>query len=780
MKKLTLVVILPVLIVALGVAAIAVAQNEKGGGFGGDVSPASYSPYAKVWIISVGISNYKNSAYNLQYADADAKAMAQTFASIYSVPQSQMRVVVNAEATATGIKSAFSSIRQYVGPQDGVIVYFSGHGMDYPLPSGGKMGYLVPFEGNMDDPFTTCLDMDVIRKMADLLRAKHVIFLVDSCYSGIAGSQKSVASTAAMAEVAAMSQLPARQLITAGRGTERALELPHLQHSAFTYWLLNGLRGQADQNKDGFVLASELFMYLNPKVKTETNNAQTPQMFALPGGQEGEFIFKLDVQREAREAAAQVTALESELAVLKQRAASAGQMKDAAKQREIEREQLRAEAALKEAKLRENAAAREKQLQARAQADAQARAAQAEQQTAAAKARTEQLQRDAQAMREKLGAGGASAGRTVAEGLTEYRKISQAFVDLDKRYAEEYAAQTAPVDDYYDQRIRENQPAPKDAFETDAQYQERKKNADRAVAELQSERDAKKNEIQSSIISVIEGQKTALQSQIPAIEKITEPVPRSAISFQLSQYSAEAQAFWVSFQISGGVGKGVYKGQVRIPAEKARVYATDPSLLIPEATLGIEYGEPRLASFVFYGTQENERYEATHLHAETWKDYTTGLIWQGSPTGGEMEWKAAKYHCASLSLGGYSDWRLPTINELRSLIRGCPATQKGGSCGVTDSCLTSRLYSKICENDACNGCSDKGGPGSGHTYWPSDLSCEARYFWSSSAVPRGPNHNWGDDEYAWLVRFDLGRVTNRISGGVHQDGGYTTSVRCVR
>ena len=654
----------------LSIIVTVVFAQSKGPGFSHNPSNAAYSPYENIWIISIGISQYQNSEYNLQYADADARAMAQTFASIYTVPQNHIRVVLNADATATGIKSAFSSIQQHVGKQDGVIVYFSGHGLDYPLPSGGKMGYLVPFEGNMNDPFTTCLDMDVLRKMADLLRAKHVIFLVDSCYSGIAGTQKSTTSTAAMAEVSRMSQLPSRQLITAGRGTERALELSHLKHSAFTYWLLNGLRGQADTNRDGFVLASELFIYLNPKVKTETNNSQTPQMFALPGGQEGDFIFRLDVEREAREAAAQVSTLENELATLKQRSATAKKMKNAAQQRDIEREQLRAEAALKEAKLRADAARREKELQAKAQEEAKKRAALAEQQAASAKARTEQLQREALEMREKLKNTNANAGRTVAEGIREYRILVQNMTDLDKKYAMEYSEQIRPIDDYYNQKINKSRPATKDQFETEQEYQARKQNAEGAIEQLEIERENKKREIQNSIKSIIESQKEALRGQLQAIEQITELVPRSLITFQFGQYSAEARAFGFSFQIANGTYREPYSGSVEIPVEKAKIYAANSTLLFPEATLGMENGIPKIVSLAFYGPGDGETYRATSLKRTLYRtscgsliDFSTGLEWYVGPVKNLK--KAPKWVSELTACGG--GWRMPSKFELAYL-----------------------------------------------------------------------------------------------------------------
>ena len=49
-------------------------------------------------------------------------------------------------------------------------------------------------------------------------------------------------------------------------------------------------------------------------------------------------------------------------------------------------------------------------------------------------------------------------------------------------------------------------------------------------------------------------------------------------------------------------------------------------------------------------------------------DSITGLEWQDNTIGEEMEWQEAITYCEDLSLGGYSDWRLPNINELRSIV----------------------------------------------------------------------------------------------------------------
>ncbi len=124
----------------------------------------------------------------------------------------------------------------------------------------------------------------------------------------------------------------------------------------------------------------------------------------------------------------------------------------------------------------------------------------------------------------------------------------------------------------------------------------------------------------------------------------------------------------------------------------------------------------------------------------------------------KMSWSDAKTYCANLNEDGYSDWRLPTISELRTLIKNCPATESGGACKITNECLSSK-----CRNDDCKGCK--------HFE-------EGRYskledtdqVWSSSEVS---DYIY----YAWNVDFGDGEVIGKsfISHKVH-----FALVRCVR
>ncbi len=146
---------------------------------------------------------------------------------------------------------------------------------------------------------------------------------------------------------------------------------------------------------------------------------------------------------------------------------------------------------------------------------------------------------------------------------------------------------------------------------------------------------------------------------------------------------------------------------------------------------------------------------------ETWTDTTFGLTWQVTPTGdGKMNWADAKIHCSSLDLDG-GGWRLPTISELRKLIRGCSITEAGGGCGVTDECLTFLCWIY----PDCAGCWFADGPANG-CYWLDKVLGMCDSYWSSSPVE-------DDGGRAWAVSFGRGEVFNNYVN-------YQTYVRCVR
>ncbi len=79
-----------------------------------------------------------------------------------------------------------------------------------------------------------------------------------------------------------------------------------------------------------------------------------------------------------------------------------------------------------------------------------------------------------------------------------------------------------------------------------------------------------------------------------------------------------------------------------------------------------------------------------------WTDPDTGYKWSGISSD-KFEQEEARLYCLNLGKDETSGWRLPTIDELRTLIINCPSTETDGECGVTDNCMESECYNSFCE-----------------------------------------------------------------------------------
>ena len=120
-----------------------------------------------------------------------------------------------------------------------------------------------------------------------------------------------------------------------------------------------------------------------------------------------------------------------------------------------------------------------------------------------------------------------------------------------------------------------------------------------------------------------------------------------------------------------------------------------------------------------------------------WTDMTSGLMWEVRPSTEKMKYKDAVSYCRNQITGRMNDWRLPTIDELRSLIRGCPATQTSDSCTVTDGCHT--------YNKTCSGCTARSGPAKSGAFWPIEMQGSVFRYWTTKGGAGSANTYWNVD-----------------------------------
>lgn len=245
--------------------------------------------YANSWAVLIGINDYQT-VQDLNYAIADARAVRDFLINHAGFGPDKVFLLENQQATKRAIQRLLGDqLRRETGNRDRVLVFFAGHGETLHLPGGGQMGFLVPYEGDRHDLYATCISMDEIRSFSELLSAKHMLFVVDACYGGIAGRQRRTLTPEAKGYWEKLTAEPGRQIITAGRANEVVVESDQWGHSLFTRFLLKGLGGSADLDGNQLISTTELHQYLQPKVSVESANRQTPQLRYLAG--DGEFVF---------------------------------------------------------------------------------------------------------------------------------------------------------------------------------------------------------------------------------------------------------------------------------------------------------------------------------------------------------------------------------------------------------------------------------------------------------------------------------------------------------
>lgn len=239
--------------------------------------------YRNSYAIIIGINRYEKWP-SLEYAVNDAKAMEVKLKSLGF----ETATLIDHNATRSNIMRLLGdALPRKVEKNDRVVIFFAGHGQTEELQDGSQMGYIVPVDADTRDIFSTAISMDQVRVFSRRLKAKHVLYLIDSCYSGLGLSRSGSIPPLERDYLRKITTRKAHQMLTAGSKGEQAKE--EGAHGLFTKYVLEALDGQADRDDKGYITFSDLASYVKPKVSRESRNSQTPQYGSIDG--EGEFVF---------------------------------------------------------------------------------------------------------------------------------------------------------------------------------------------------------------------------------------------------------------------------------------------------------------------------------------------------------------------------------------------------------------------------------------------------------------------------------------------------------
>ncbi len=239
--------------------------------------------YYKSWGILIGIDDYLV-APKLTGAIAEAKAVRDQ---LRKMGFEEIVELYDKDASYKRLNQVLMDfLPRKVARQDRLVVFFSGHAGVTKDRDGKDLGYLVPWDAQREN-VNKVITLDLLKEFAKRVMAKHVVFVLNAGVSGwevTPAQQLSLEGRVAQEEE---TEKRAIQVITAGAKGE-SLQQRNGQ-GLFTMALIDGLQGAADENKNGWLLASELGGYVARVVNERSNGAQHPQFARLEG--DGDAIF---------------------------------------------------------------------------------------------------------------------------------------------------------------------------------------------------------------------------------------------------------------------------------------------------------------------------------------------------------------------------------------------------------------------------------------------------------------------------------------------------------
>lgn len=270
----------------------------------GEGSESHTSGPAEKWALCVGIDAYPPESHlpPLQYAVADASAVAKSLREYCEFPASRVQVLTNAQATRAAIKGALLKSVDEATDLDGIlVVFFAGHGfVDRKDPD--HRGFVQPYDAAGPQNPQQALAVDEINDILGRARSARVVLILDSCHSG-AGSF-TVHSMRRLNEI--WSRQPGHVMLTSCGAEEVSGENAKVGHGVFTYYLLEALRPENWKMDPNCLRVTDLHSYLSWRMdpghmRSEFGPATRPQTPCLVGNAPSDMILcRRTVKRTAR------------------------------------------------------------------------------------------------------------------------------------------------------------------------------------------------------------------------------------------------------------------------------------------------------------------------------------------------------------------------------------------------------------------------------------------------------------------------------------------------
>ncbi len=226
----------------------------------------------------VGISEYENVS-KADFADSDAAVFADYAKFKLGVSDDRVIFLSDEAADITGILLSLQdrlnrSVRK---DKSDVYIFFAGHGL---ASDDGEQAYLIPYDGSPRLLARTAISRDELFEEVSKASPRSVTAFLDTCYSGDTrgGAERLIAARPLGIMVREQMVPEGFTVFTAAAGDQTAKPLKEAQHGMFSYFLMKGMEGGADSDRDNQITARELHTYVRENVVQQSGGSQVPEL----------------------------------------------------------------------------------------------------------------------------------------------------------------------------------------------------------------------------------------------------------------------------------------------------------------------------------------------------------------------------------------------------------------------------------------------------------------------------------------------------------------------
>jgi len=221
------------------------------------------------WAILVGVNEYIDPAVqSLKYSVNDVKSLYEILVDPNRGGYEKdyaLLITDGAERkrlpTRNNVMYAVNSIARIAEPDDTILFAFSGHGMEEK-----GLSYLLLADARTGVLADTAIPLKWVKDQFGESPAKAKIMILDACHAG---------AMIGKANIGPMSETFSNEIFKLAEGfatlsscklNEASHEWTEKQHGAFSYYLIEGLKGEADSDKDGLITVPEASRYVHSRV----------------------------------------------------------------------------------------------------------------------------------------------------------------------------------------------------------------------------------------------------------------------------------------------------------------------------------------------------------------------------------------------------------------------------------------------------------------------------------------------------------------------------------